>query len=290
MIQTAGSISRDKKNPHHEEFAEFLNDQDILIIDEAHHAGNKDGHYPYVFENCYATIRIGFSATVKQTKGKRKELIREGYLGPIIGELTVSEAIKKGIIVKTRLRLVPVPKIAKISVSYKKYHELYLNGLILNRVFNRIIVKEANAQIIQGKSVLIMITDVEHHHGEVLQELLMDIYGQKSAVVHGGIKSDLRADIKATLNNKDILCVIVTSAWREGVNIPSLDCVINAVCIKSEIVTVQAWGRGTRPFAGKDELLLIDFLQPYKFLAEHTIERLRVYHEMGVLNLEETND
>jgi superfamily II DNA or RNA helicase len=284
MVQTAGSISRNKDHPCHQEFKDFLLKQDILIIDEAHHVGKKDGHYGYIFENCLATIRIGFSATVKPVKREKEGLIREGYLGPIIGELTDETAIKRGIIVKTRLRIIPVPKVAKIAALNKKYHELYLNGLILNRVFNRLVVKEAYNQIIAGKSVLIMITDVEHNHGETLQEYMRDIYGIHIAVVHGGIKGDLRQEIKDALNNKDVMGVVVTSAWREGVNIPSLDCVINAVCIKSETATIQMKGRGTRVFEGKDELLLIDFMHPYKFLAEHSIERLKVYHEMGILN------
>jgi len=284
MIQTAGSIFRGVAKEYREDFFALLADLDLIIIDEAHHCGNPKGYYVGLLERSGAEIRVGFTATDKK-KSKKEELTIIGALGPVIGELTFEEAVQKGIIVMPRLKLISVPKSTQIS-KFKRYADLYREGIILNRMRNRLIVKEANKQILQGKSVLIMITDVVNKHGETLRDLLWDIHEQKAEVVHGGTKRDLREDIKKALGRKDVLCVIVTSAWREGVNIPSLDCVMNAIGIKEETTTIQVMGRGTRPFAGKEELLIIDFLDPYLFLAEHSLERLRVYNEMGILNRE----
>ena len=71
--------------------------------------------------------------------------------------------------------------------------------------------------------------------------------------------------------------------WKEGVDIPSLDCVINAAGGKSEIGTLQAIGRGLTKIEGKDETEIIDFLDPYKFLAQHAIMRLQIYIKQGWL-------
>jgi len=77
--------------------------------------------------------------------------------------------------------------------------------------------------------------------------------------------------------------VICTVVWKEGIDIPSLDCVINAAGGKSEIATLQAIGRGLTKIEGKDETEIIDFLDPYKFLAQHAIMRLQIYVKMGWL-------
>jgi DNA repair protein RadD len=129
-----------------------------------------------------------------------------------------------------------------------------------------------------------MISDIVNKHAEIIRDLMIDLYDTDSQIVTGATDNNLREEIKTTLKNKDILCVIVTSVWREGINIPSLDCVINAVGGKSDIMVLQNVGRGLRTDEGKEEILIVDFLDPYQFLAQHSIERLRIYNDMGILN------
>ncbi len=275
MVQMSRHLIEDNR------FSEFLASQDILIVDEAHHIGNSTGHYSIILEECQANIRIGFTAT--PLKSGKERLVCEGYLGSIIGELSLNDGIEKGILVKPRLKLVPVPK---VETSSRRYQDLYKTMVVLNKIRNRLIAKEAAAQIRQGKSVLIMITDVVNGHGKIIQDMMENIYGCEAELVSGSTERNIREDIKTALQLKETKCVIVTSAWREGVNIPSLDCVINAIGGKAEITVLQAIGRGLRTSEGKEELLIIDFLDPYPYLAEHTLMRLKIYDEMGILNKE----
>jgi superfamily II DNA or RNA helicase len=67
------------------------------------------------------------------------------------------------------------------------------------------------------------------------------------------------------------------------VNIPSLDCVIFASGGKSDIATLQGIGRGLRTTDEKKTFVIVDFLDPYRFLAQHTIQRLRIYVENNCL-------
>ena len=292
MIQSINKIliknKTTKKYEHekYQEFADLLSEQHIIIVDEAHHLCQQNGHYIETMEHCLAEIRIGFTATTNPPKNKTKEaLVGEGYLGPVIGEFTLEEGIEKGILAKPRLKLIPVPFNADLSNSYKKsYPQIYKHGIILNKQRNRLIAKEAALTIDQNKSVLIMITDVVHGHAIMIQEILLDVYGHKSFIVNGGTKIDLREEIKGNLKSKNIKCVIVTNCWSEGINIPSLDNIILAAGGKSDIRVLQSVGRGLRTSEGKEEILITDFLDPYPYLAQHSIERLRVYHEMGILN------
>lgn len=277
-LQQDKEKSIEEKNTNRKILIDLLTDVEILIVDEVHHTGVEEGYYASIFERCLASIRIGFTATTLPP-GKR-QLVCEGYVGPVIGELTMNEGINQGILAKPRLKLIPVPK---FTTEYKTYKDLYKYQIILNKVRNRLVVKEAADQIRQGKSVLIMITDVVNNHGGILQNMLFEFHGFVSTLVKGGMGAEASI-IKMALQSKEIKCVIVTSAWREGVNIPSLDCIINAIGNESEITVLQAIGRGLRTSEGKEEILIIDFLDPYKYLAEHTIARLKIYNEMGILN------
>lgn len=283
MIQTANSILKDITHASFKDITKLLMELDIIIVDEAHHIAQKQGHYAKLMNWCLAPIRIGFTATPLPKHKTLERLVGEGHLGPILGELSMEEGIEKGILAKPRLKLIPIPENKEIS-KYKKYQELYKHGIVLNKVRNRLIAKEAASQMKEGKSVLVMITDVVHGQAKIIKEMLETIYDETCSIVNGGTKKDLREEIKSELKLKNIKCVIVTSAWREGVNIPSLNCVINGIGGKSEIVVLQTMGRGLRTSEGKTEILLIDFLDPYLFLAQHSIERLRIYNDMGILN------
>ncbi len=53
----------------------------------------------------------------------------------------------------------------------------------------------------------------------------------------------IRDTIQMDLNSKKLMGVVCTTAWKEGINIPSLDVIINAAGGKSEIATLQNLGR-----------------------------------------------
>jgi len=303
MIQTARNLLSNKKESStkltSEELLanklaleELLADADIMITDEAHHITEEDGQYAIVFKNCLAPIRIGFTATT--AKGKAG-LVCEGYLGPIIGELTMEEGIKKKIIAQPRVKLIPVP-ISPAIASIRHYKDLikkneegeyvtvdgvYTAGIIKNRQRNRLIAKEISFQNSQGLSVLVMIKDVVGGQAEMIKSFAEEIYNTPVKIVQGNTPGKIREKIKEELKLKQAMGVIATDAWREGLNIPSLDCVINGGGYKAEIMTLQGPGRGLRTTETKRFLLLVDFLDPYDFLAQHAIQRIKIYVENG---------
>ena len=84
-------------------------------------------------------------------------------------------------------------------------------------------------------------------------------------------------------------CAIVTRIWREGINIKSLGSIILAKGGKGSEesggweATLQTIGRCLRKCEGKEYAVVVDILDPYRYLAEHTIERMQVYVKMGWL-------
>jgi superfamily II DNA or RNA helicase len=171
-----------------------------------------------------------------------------------------------------------LPKNHSIS-ELRKYHDVYNQAIVNNVVRNQLIVSTAKKHIDKNESVLIIVNLIEH--GENILSILKE---QKipSAFVQGGTEGNTRLQLKESLNKKE-KC-IVTTVWKEGVNVPELNVIINGAGGKSEIQTLQVIGRGLRMTPTKKEIILYDIFDPsHRFLIEHFGERLCIYSEQGWL-------
>jgi superfamily II DNA or RNA helicase len=256
----------------------YYNRFDITIIDEVHHLSGKKTQYFQFMERNESIIRLGFTATMPSKE--ESKLCIEGMLGPVIGEYKVEEGIKDGMIARPYINLVSVPPVSAV-LELKKYRDIYRKGIVENRPRNRLIMTKTSARVKDGKSTLILVKEIDH--GKILKTLGKSLFDLDITYIQGSTESDVRERVRKSFSEKKIKIVICTVIWKEGVDIPSLDCVINAAGGKSEIATLQAIGRGLRRTDEKDEVEVIDFLDPYKFLAQHTVLRLQIYVRMGWL-------
>lgn len=272
-IQTFSKIDPD-------EYATFF---DILIVDECQYVNDTNGLYGNVIQNLLCPMRIGLSATPNDFKEKSKILSQEGLLGPIIGELTIKKAISKKMFVKPTIKLVPVPFQGSIGDIYN-YQEMYLAGIVNSEIRNSLIVNNVVNLIDEGKTCLILIKDIQH--GENLMQIVLDYHVERFEdflFIKGDTDKDKREEVRQALEKKELKVVIATAVWYEGVDIKSLDSVVIAAGGKSTLRVLQNIGRSTRVSEGKTEALVIDFLDPYKYLSSHCIERLSLYVEKGWL-------
>lgn len=244
----------------------------VVVVDEAHHVNDRDGQFGKVVQHCLTPVKLGLTATLPEKKKDKMAL--EGIIGPVLYEYATDDAIEDGFLAVPKITMIPIPITTSISLN-KKYRDLYIHGIMENRVRNGKIVQLTADRVHDGKSVLIMVKEIDH--GELLEALLKKAK-IKSTFVRGSTEGKVRNDTKKLLASKKIKVVISTAVWREGINIPSLDVVLNACGGKSEIMTLQSIGRGFRATDEKDKVEVIDFLDPYKYLAEHTIMRLNVYY------------
>ena len=262
-VQSFGKIPPEQYTDHFE----------VVIVDEAHHVSKDNGYYAKVLSNLLAPIRLGFTATMPDNEETTFNM--EGLLGPKIGELTINEATELNILAKPKIRLVKTPYIHSVHDA-RRYDDVYNLGVVNNRARNRLILSITDDYIKEGKSVLILITLLEH--GDNLINMAEKLFNFPIEFVRGSTDSVLRKRIKESLISKEIKCVVASSVWREGINIPTLDVVINACGGKSEIMTLQALGRGLRRTGEKKEVVIVDFFDPsHNFLIRHFGERVTLY-------------
>ena len=246
---------------------------DIVICDESHHVANENCAFAKILNNCFSPIKIGLTAT-PHISGK-KQLVMEGYIGPVIAEVSIEQAIEDKMLVPIKLNLIPIP-VNNQFADIKSFNELYKKAIIQNKIRNSLLLEEA----MKHGTCLIMVKQIEH--GQIIADMLESIYpNKKYYFIQGNVSGEERSKIKKLFNEKQIDIVIATSVWKEGVNIPSLNHVINACGYKSEIPALQMLGRGSRTSEGKTELILTDFIDCYKSLSWHFALRMAAYKNAG---------
>lgn len=247
---------------------EIMEKIDVILVDEGHHVNSEDSlYFKTILRMTNAWNRFAFTATLPPTKEGR--LICEGCFGKVIGKLSIATAIKLGMFAKPKVILLDAPI---VETEATKYSEIYRERIVNNKGRNRIIankVKEVNEK---GESCLIYVKEIEH--GNILRKLI-----PKSVFVYSKVSGSEQGDIADRLDRKDIMDVIATTTWKEGVDTPSLNNVFNAAGGKSEIAVIQNVGRGARVTKDKKSMTVFDFVDHGKFLEGHTCERLAIYIE-----------
>lgn len=249
---------------------------DLVLVDEGHHVTALDGEYGTILKKVYAPIRIGLTATLPTTE--EAKLSMEALLGPLIGEFTINEGREQGFMAHPRIKIVKIPVSQRIREIHK-YSDVYEHGVVRRLDRNRMIVDLVKKHQQNGDSVLIVVNKIDH--GNLLLNLC-NASSLEAEFICGASDSDTRDLAKTALNDKRMKCVIATAVWREGVNIPELNVVINAAGGKSEIMTLQSIGRGLRKTAEKSELIIYDFFDnSHPYLVSHFGERFSLYCDMG---------
>jgi len=250
---------------------------DIVLVDEAHHAVKENSQYAGILKNLLAPIRIGFTATPPEDPAEI--LTYEGLLGPIIGELTIQRAVELGILAKPKVKLIKLG-LDKSVKRLKNWADVYESGIVENAEQNDKTIEIVNEYAKRGETSLIFV--VKRVHSEYLYRIAQNFphTKDKTHIVRGGVDYNLREEIRTLFNKKKVLCVISTVAWKEGIDVPSLDCVINAGGGKDDTGTKQLIGRGLRKTDEKEEVVIYDFFNPsHRYLIEHFGFRVSLYME-----------
>lgn len=268
IVATRQTVSR--KEP------KVLEQFGLVIVDETHHISEFKGDYFDILYNCKNTVsRFGFTATKPTTIEAKWAL--EGAIGPIVSEKTILEGNALGILAKPIINLISFQG-DEYSGAEKEYPQFYKSYISKNKLRNKIVVDIAEKESLEGRSSLIFVSKLDHGH---LLETMINRRKLSCIFVHGASDTTTRLNTKTKMQEKENLIVICSTIWKEGVSIKSLNNVIMAGGGKDQKGVLQSIGRGTRLDTNKTEVTIWDFLDPYKYLAEHAIGRIKFYKEAG---------
>ena len=108
--------------------------------------------------------------------------------------------------------------------------------------------------------------------------MLKDELGDKVRFVNGQDDPDLLKDTLKHIDTKELLVCIATGIYNEGVDIPSLDCVIVGGAHNSSVMSLQIVGRALRKTKDKDTVHIYDIQDKgCKYFTDHSRNRIRIY-------------
>ena len=249
-----------------------------VMVDEGHRVSSFNGLYAEVLQNLLAPYRFGFTATLP-TK-LEAQFAYEGLIGPLIAELSINQAAELDILAKPKIKIIKAGFPPHIR-DLRDYHSVVQEGIVENETRNRQIVGLIKECINRNETVLIFVNKIEH--GDRLEQICFN-EGVEIKFIQGSSTIDIRERVKKELNMGIVKAVISTVVWKEGVNIPNLNNVINAAGGKSEIATLQSIGRALRKTVDKSHVTIYDFFDgSHPYLVSHFGERISLYCDMGWL-------
>ena len=272
LVTTRQSLVRNVGRP-------WFKDTSVFIADECHIGFSNYGSdtYKILKQLKKCNVKVGFTATLPSTI--ESKLFLEGLLGPVIAKIEYKEAEDLSLIKTPQVKMISYSVSTEDFVKYD-YLKAYEKCIVQNSVRNGIIVQEIKKQIENGHTILVFISRLEH--GEILSSFLVNRNIDHS-YVRGVTDKEARESIKKQLQEKSTRCVISSSIWREGINIPSLSCVIIAAGGKSITAILQQVGRALRTEANKQQPLIIDFIDNNPILSHHSKIRKYLYKKQGWL-------
>ncbi|SHG56168.1 DEAD/DEAH box helicase family protein [Ornithinibacillus halophilus] len=241
-----------------------LNEFDLIVVDEFHHAAAKS--YTKVIDYFNPEFLLGLTATPERTDGQDVFAICDGN---VAYEITFIEAIQRG-------WLTPFSYYGiKDDIDYSqirwlgnKYdqHELTLQQLQTDRASK---IYDKWTQYKQSRT-LAFCSSIQQ------AEFLANYFTNKGALaitLTSKTKDISRAEAIRMLESGEIEIIFTVDLFNEGVDIPSVDTLLFARPTESLVVFTQQIGRGLRKFAGKETCVIIDLIGNYR----HADTKLQVF-------------
>jgi superfamily II DNA or RNA helicase len=257
----------------HPKVKEFLRSITCWITDEAHHL-SADTMYDLSRKLPNAYYRFGLSATPWRSDGK--DMLIHAATGPMIVDIPASVLIQQGYLSKPKIYFFPVP--AVMGLNRYSYNAAYKVAICENQKRNRIIADAVRQMLEKSRTVLVAVNQI--NHGNALLKAIRAIAKDPSRVIFIRGENDTEEKTKALrdLNSHKIDCVVATTVFGEGVDIPNLDVLVNAKGNKSRVETLQVGGRALRKGPKKQSTVVIDFIdRTPQFFINNSKRRFETY-------------
>lgn len=270
---------------------------DVVVVDECHKAigtPTKLMMFYKVVSQLNAPVKLGLTATPKRNDGMERSMF--ALLGGI--RHTVSEKMVES---NTVPIVVEMAKNNFFAESNRRNaFPLYLNtdGTInYNRLLdevcscrdrNQFIVNCVNYINSQGMTCLVLSDRIEHL--KELRSICGEAYTMQIFSDSGSEKAkQARKACVENLKSKRIKCLFATyQLAKEGLDIPSLGCVVLATPKKDPITVIQSCGRAGRKSPGKEYGIVIDIVDKgFSLFESYARKRKAMYKSKNYTILED---
>ena len=249
---------------HLEEFKD--DDFDYLIVDEAHHAAADT--YQKVLAYFKPAFTLGLTATPERADDKS---ILEIFKNTA-HKLDIQTAVEIGELVPVRcIRIHTNIDLTKVRFNSVQYNIRDLESKIYVPERNKLIV-DTWMQYVKDKRSVVFCASVKH--AEQIAELFR-AQGIQAAAVYGGMKKSERMEFQEKFVNREIQVLCACDLLNEGWDCPEIEVLFMARPTMSKVLYTQQLGRGMRLYAGKESLMVFDFVDnASQYNAPYSLHRL----------------
>jgi superfamily II DNA or RNA helicase len=246
-----------------------LKEAKVHIIDECHACtcDTLQQIYKYIDpERIY-----GLSGTPFRDDGS--DLLTEAMLGKIICNVSASELIEKKVLAQPVIKFINVPGQV---IHARTFQEVYKEYVVNNEIRNALILKNTKDLIDRKYKPLVLFKTIEH--GKKLYNDFIS-NGINCDLLYGNDSLEKRNIIKQKLNDGEIDCIIASTIFDIGMDLPKLSALVLCGGGKSKVRTLQRVGRVIRAYKDKTKAAIIDFMDNTRFLDKHSLIRYQTYIE-----------
>ncbi len=247
------------------EIAELIRESRLIFIDECQHVSSETCQI--ISDNSIlCQYRYGMSATPWRSKGD--DILIDGCFGKCIAEVSASDLIRRGYLVKPRIYFFPMSNMR--GTKWSSYAKVYKHCLVENSKRNEWIAKSAIKLASEGRNILVLCRQIAH--GKILEKLIPD-----SVFMHGSHSAKKRKEHLDKMRSGEERITLATSIFDQGIDCKPLDALILAGSGSSSTRALQRIGRILRPYKGKEDAIVIDFIDRCKYLESHSRKREKIY-------------
>jgi superfamily II DNA or RNA helicase len=260
---------------------QLFKDVDILIIDECHHASATTWYQ--LIQKCDAPLRLGLSGTPLH-RSDQKDAMLIGATGRVIFQMDMKQAQAAGVITPVEITTVPV-RDTTVPMSFKdEWRDIYVKGVVDNFAFHETVAENVEKDVASKRTTLVLVQEIKHAENLLT---VFDDWGIRAELVHGQLHETEQDDVVSKFGKGVFPVLIATTFLGEGVDIPAVDSVHLCNSEKAVIPVIQKIGRGVRKGVTGKVCRVTDYLHmTHKTLAKHSLERLKIYKEWGLLGEE----
>lgn len=280
-ITTPDGKEKTVKVPPDPRYKELIECYRCVIFDECHHLKGEAWHQ--VLMEFQALYKIGLSATAyldNESENEKGVIWLKACCGDIRVDINTSRLIEEGWLMRPDVKLYPITE--PDLIGYRWSAELRNLAIYENKTRNQLIAALAAEQVASHLTVLIVTNRL--NQVALLAELMED-FGLSYATVVGEDTMEVRQERVDDFIQGDI-DVLIGTVFGEGIDIPEIECVINAEGGRDIKTTVQRM-RNLTPNEGKKDAVFIDFLDmTNSYFAKHSKERLEVYRSESAFQVQ----
>lgn len=245
----------------------YKNTVDCVMFDEVQRICSQTAYaVRFLFER--ANYAFGYSASPWRDDGS--DLMIEAAFGRRIVDITASELIKQGYLVKPYITIKSAPTVWE----GKTYEQVYKSAIVENVFRNMQVANDALDQYNLGRNTLVLVTQIRH--GEILEKMLNDM-GAPATFISGKSGMKKRRQTIQDMRDGKAQLVIASTIADVGLDVPRLQSIVEAGAGKSSVTALQRLGRIMRPFDGKDKCYFITYHDNVPYISQQIDRKIEIW-------------